>query len=252
MAREWWCYWDCIYPSFVSVSFKEFGVVGSDTYTWGIKDFHKCWLGPLAKRRLCLGPAGVKNCTSHLHCPSAWVCLPGRVATTVVTAPRRYVPGSCTISVKIRLIYRNLWSRGTEVKPVWCCHKQGAAPLHVFSRTSWGPWGAGGRPPRRSPRRKDPASGQNRHGLAFGHQAWWTEILVAQSCLTLCNPTDCKPPSSSVHGILQARILEGVAVSVSRGSSHPRNGIRVCPRPGGSFTVWATREARRLGWALLV
>ena len=49
--------------SLVYVSFKEFGVVGSDTYTWGIKDFHKCWLGSLAKRRLCLGPAGVINCT---------------------------------------------------------------------------------------------------------------------------------------------------------------------------------------------
>ena len=33
-----------------------------------------------------------------------------------------------------------------------------------------------------------------------------------QSCLTLCNPTDCSPPGSSVHGILQARILEGVAI----------------------------------------
>ena len=47
--------------SLVYVSLKEFGVVGSDTYTWGIKDFHKCWLGSLAKRRLCLGPASVIN-----------------------------------------------------------------------------------------------------------------------------------------------------------------------------------------------
>ena len=38
------------------VSLKEIGVVGSDTYTQGIKDFHKCWSGSLAKRRLCLGP----------------------------------------------------------------------------------------------------------------------------------------------------------------------------------------------------
>ena len=38
-------------------------MVGLDTYTWGIKDFHKCWSGSLAKRRLCLGPAGVINCT---------------------------------------------------------------------------------------------------------------------------------------------------------------------------------------------
>ena len=49
--------------SLAYVSFKEFGVVGSDTDTWGIKDFHKSWSGSLAKRRLCLGPAGVINCT---------------------------------------------------------------------------------------------------------------------------------------------------------------------------------------------
>ena len=44
---------------------------------------------------------------------------------------------------------------------------------------------------------------------------------VAQSCPTLCNPVDCSPPGSSVHGILQARILEWVAISFSRGSSDP-------------------------------
>ena len=44
---------------------------------------------------------------------------------------------------------------------------------------------------------------------------------VAQSCLTLYDPVDCSPPGSSVHGILQARILEWVAVSSSRGSSRP-------------------------------
>ena len=63
MAHEWWGYWDCIYPSFVYISLKEFGVVGLDMYTWGIKDFHKCWSGSLAKRRLCLGPTSVINCT---------------------------------------------------------------------------------------------------------------------------------------------------------------------------------------------
>ena len=42
---------------------------------------------------------------------------------------------------------------------------------------------------------------------------------VAQSCLTLCDPVDCSPPGSSIHGILQARILEWVAISFSRGSS---------------------------------
>ena len=48
-------------------------------------------------------------------------------------------------------------------------------------------------------------------------------LLVAQSCPTLCDPIDCSPPGSSVHGILQARILEGVATPSSRGSSRPRD-----------------------------
>ena len=43
--------------------------------------------------------------------------------------------------------------------------------------------------------------------------------LVAQSCPTLCDPMDCSPPGFSVHGISQARILEWVAISFSRGSS---------------------------------
>ena len=47
------------------------------------------------------------------------------------------------------------------------------------------------------------------------------KVLVTQSCLTLCDTMDCSPPGCSVHGILQARILEWVAISFSRGSSHP-------------------------------
>ena len=43
------------------------------------------------------------------------------------------------------------------------------------------------------------------------------ESEVSQSCPTLCNPVDCSPPGSSVHGILQARILEWVAISFSNG-----------------------------------
>ena len=48
------------------------------------------------------------------------------------------------------------------------------------------------------------------------------KLWVAQSCLTLCNPMDCSPPGSSIHWILQARILEWVAMPFSRGSSWPR------------------------------
>ena len=45
---------------------------------------------------------------------------------------------------------------------------------------------------------------------------------VAQPCLTFCNPTDCSPPGSSVHGIFQASILEQVAIAFSRVSAQPR------------------------------
>ena len=51
--------------------------------------------------------------------------------------------------------------------------------------------------------------------------------LVTKLCLTLCNSLECSPPGSSVHGILQARILEWVAISFSRGSSGPKNWTRV-------------------------
>ena len=49
------------------------------------------------------------------------------------------------------------------------------------------------------------------------------KMVVAQLCLTVCDPMDCSPPGSSVHGILQVRILEWVAILFSRGSSRPRD-----------------------------
>ena len=52
-------------------------------------------------------------------------------------------------------------------------------------------------------------------------------VLVAQSCLTLCDPMDCNVPGSSVHGIFQTRILEWVAIFFSRGSSWPRDWTQV-------------------------
>ena len=55
--------------------------------------------------------------------------------------------------------------------------------------------------------------------------AKWSE--VAQSCPTLCDPVDCSPPCSSVHGIFQARVLEWVAIFFSRGSSLPRDRTQV-------------------------
>ena len=70
------------------------------------------------------------------------------------------------------------------------------------------------------------------------------ESAVAQSYPTLCNPMDCSPPGSSVHGIFQARVLEWGAISFSRRSSHPRDWTRVSHISGRRFTVWATREGR--------
>ena len=67
-------------------------------------------------------------------------------------------------------------------------------------------------------------------------------MLVAQSCLTLCNPMNCNMPDSSVCGILQARILEWVAISFSRRSSQSRDQTRVTCIAGKFFTIWATRE----------
>ena len=44
------------------------------------------------------------------------------------------------------------------------------------------------------------------------------KVLVTQSCPTLCDPVDCSPPGSSLHGILQVRILDWIPIPFSRGS----------------------------------
>ena len=61
-------------------------------------------------------------------------------------------------------------------------------------------------------------------------------VLVAQSCLTLCDPMGCSLPGSSVHGILQARILEWVAIPFFRGSPLPRDRTWVSCIVGRFFT----------------
>ena len=58
-----------------------------------------------------------------------------------------------------------------------------------------------------------------------------------QSCPTLCDPIDSSPPGSSVPGTHQARILEGVAISFSRGSSQPRDRAQISHIAGRSFTI---------------
>ena len=68
------------------------------------------------------------------------------------------------------------------------------------------------------------------------------ESEVAQSCPTPSDPMDCSPPGSSIHGSFQARVLEWVAISFSRGSFWPRDRIQVSCIAGRRFTLWATRE----------
>ena len=71
--------------------------------------------------------------------------------------------------------------------------------------------------------------------------------LVVQSYPTLCDCMDCSPPGSSLHGILQARILEWVAFSFSRGFSQPRDQTWVSRIAARFFTIWATSEANWMG-----
>ena len=71
----------------------------------------------------------------------------------------------------------------------------------------------------------------------------WQCYLVSR--VWLCDPRDCSPPSYSVRGVLQARILEWVAVPFSRGSSWPRGWSPVSCIAGGFFTVWAIGKTLR-------
>ena len=73
-------------------------------------------------------------------------------------------------------------------------------------------------------------------------------LLVIQSRQTLCDPMDCNPPGSSVHGILQARILNLVAFPFSRKSFQPRDQTWVSCTAGRFFTIWATRDVKNRIW----
>ena len=74
-------------------------------------------------------------------------------------------------------------------------------------------------------------------------------VLSPQSCPNLCNPMDCSPPVSFAMRILQARILEWVAMPSSRGSSQPRDRTQVSCIASRFFTIWATRRLS-LTWAV--
>ena len=77
-------------------------------------------------------------------------------------------------------------------------------------------------------------------------------LLRFSKCPTLCDPTDCSPRGSSVHGILQAGILEWVAVFFSRGSSQPRDWTCISCIAGKFFTDWAHTYTHSTDKMLLV
>ena len=90
--------------------------------------------------------------------------------------------------------------------------------------------------------------------LEYLYKAEWNIFKIVQIktnyvksviySVRLCDPMDCGPPGSSVHGILQARIQEWVAIPFSRGSSQPKDPTLVSCIAGRFFTFWTTREAQ--------
>ena len=76
------------------------------------------------------------------------------------------------------------------------------------------------------------------------------EALVTQVCLTLCDRMDYSPPDSSVHGILQAKTLEWIAMRSSRESSQARDWTQVTDIAGSFFTTSATWEAQVILWII--
>ena len=81
--------------------------------------------------------------------------------------------------------------------------------------------------------------------LKAGNANLWTTSEVAQLCPTLYDAVDCSWQGFKDHGIFQARVLEWVAISFSRGSSQPRDRTQVSRIVGRRLTLWATREVAK-------
>ena len=89
----------------------------------------------------------------------------------------------------------------------------------------------------------------------MSNECYIRNMSVLQSCLTVCDPMDCSPPDSPVHGILQARILEWVATPSCRGSSGPKDqtclsyvsctGRPVFATPPGTLSIRNTKRYKR-------
>ena len=123
----------------------------------------------------------------------------------------------------------------------WTHWQQALHFTHPWVRVSWGVGASWGHIPSISPvlGTRDPPP------FPDATERSCVCVLVAQLCPPLGDPTDCSLPGSSVHGILQARILEWLAMPFPRGSFWLRDRPWVSHTAGGFFTIWATREAKR-------
>ena len=74
------------------------------------------------------------------------------------------------------------------------------------------------------------------------------KVLVTQSCSTFCDPVKCSLSGFSVHGVLQARVLDWVDIHFPRGPSESRDWIWISWFAGKFITVWATKEVRIYIW----
>ena len=89
--------------------------------------------------------------------------------------------------------------------------------------------------------------------LGAGIDCWRQMCVHAQSCLTLCDPMNCSPPGSSVHGIFQARILEWITISYSRSSSQPRDRTCIsCLSCTGRWILNHWEESHWITWEALL
>ena len=84
--------------------------------------------------------------------------------------------------------------------------------------------------------------------LEFLETVYPHKCVSAHLCPTLCNPMDCSPPGSSVHGIIQARIQNWVDIPFSRGSSPLRDWTKIFYIAGRFFTIWATSPVYLVDW----
>ena len=167
----------------------------------------------------------------RVHCCQEWSC--GNLTSLYFWAMKLWVPmtsvwTSYHSETKMRGVqqesqeryYHILWDptqrpHGHSCHQCDCCRRQGKGGLQ------WGP---------------------QTEGAKAGVSE--VQVLVAQSYPTLCNPMDCSLPGSSVHGILQARILKWVALPFSRGSSWLRDRTWVSCTAAGFFTIWAIRDTQ--------